>query len=52
MEFHPENFLDALPILGKGMLAIFLVIGILILGVYLLNLAGSRANRGRADKKK
>ena len=47
MEFHPEAFLDALPILGKGMLAIFLVIGVLILGVYLLGAVGSRE-----DKKK
>ena len=46
MEFHPEHFLDALPVLGKGMLAIFLVIGVLILGVYLLNAVG-----GRGDKK-
>ena len=42
MEFHPENFLNALPILGKGMLAIFLVIGVLILGVYVLNTVGNR----------
>ena len=46
MEFHPENFLNALPVLGKGMLAIFLVIGILILGVYLLNAVGNRKNKG------
>lgn len=45
MEFHPESFLSALPILGKGMFAIFLVIGILILGVYLLNAVGSRENK-------
>lgn len=40
MEFHPEQFLAALPTLGKGMLAIFLVIGILICGVYLLGALG------------
>ena len=45
MEFHPENFLNALPVLGKGMIAIFLVIGILILGVYLLNAVGNRKNK-------
>lgn len=45
MEFHPEQFLTALPILGKGMLAIFLVIGILILGVYLLNAISSRTDK-------
>ena len=45
MEFHPENFLNALPVLGKGMLAIFLVICVLILGVYLLNAVGSRREK-------
>lgn len=42
MEFHPENFLNALPVLGKGMFAIFLVIGVLILSVYLLNAIGGK----------
>lgn len=50
MEFHPESFLDALPILGKGMLAIFLVIGVLILGVYLLNAIGSRGKEKEEPK--
>lgn len=47
MNFHPESFLDALPVLGKGMLAIFLVIAVLILGVYVLNAVG---NRGKKQK--
>ncbi len=38
MEFSPEKFLETLPYMGKGMLAIFLVIGIIILAVVLLNL--------------
>lgn len=50
MEFRPESFLDALPILGKGMLAIFLVIGVLILGVYLLNAIGSK-QENKEEKK-
>ena len=36
MGFHPEGFLAALPYMGKGMLGIFIVIGIIILSVYLL----------------
>ena len=40
MEFHPQSFLDTLPYLGKGMLGIFLVMGILILAVCLLNAVG------------
>ena len=42
MEFHPEQFIDALPVMGKGMLAIFLVIGVLICGVYLLGAVGKK----------
>lgn len=45
MEFHPEAFMTTLPYLGKGMLAIFLVIGVLILAVYLLNTLGSRSKK-------
>lgn len=45
MQFHPESFLETLPYLGKGMLAIFLVIGVLILAVYLLNAIGSRTKK-------
>ncbi|MCH5182795.1 MAG: hypothetical protein J1E00_01340 [Oscillospiraceae bacterium] len=45
MEFHPESFVNSLPVLGKGMFAIFLVIGILILGVCLLNAVGNRAGK-------
>ncbi len=35
--FTPEGFLNTLPIMGKGMLGIFIVIGIIILCVALLN---------------
>lgn len=45
MEFHPEAFLQTLPYLGKGMLAIFLVIGVLILAVYLLNKLTGRTKK-------
>ena len=45
MQFHPEAFLNTLPYLGKGMLAIFLVIGLLILAVYLLQTIGKRKKK-------
>ena len=41
MEPRLDYFLSALPIPGKGMLGIFLVTGLLVLGVTLLNNAFS-----------
>ncbi len=35
--FAPENFLDNLPYMGKGMLVIFAVIGIIILATMAIN---------------
>lgn len=35
--FNVDYFLDALPIMGKGMLGIFIVTGVIILIVMLLN---------------
>ena len=32
-----EYFMDALPVIGTGYLGIFIVIGIIILAVYLIN---------------
>lgn len=37
MGINLENFLGSLPIMGKGMLGIFIVTGVIILTVYLLN---------------
>ena len=37
MTFHPENFLTLLSYMGKGMLAIFLVMGVIILITAILN---------------
>ncbi len=39
--FSTENFTQALAIMGKGMLGIFIVIGVIILGITLLNKATS-----------
>ena len=33
----PDKFIDSLPIMGKGMIGIFIVMGIIILTVALLN---------------
>ena len=37
MQFTPLNIYDALPIMGKGMLGIFVVIGVIILATAALN---------------
>ncbi len=37
MGINLENFLGSLPIMGKGMLGIFIVTAVIILVVYLLN---------------
>jgi len=36
-KFEPEQFIDYLPYMGKGMLAILIVIGIIILVTAVLN---------------
>lgn len=37
MEINVELFLETLPIMLKGMVGIFAVTGVIILGIYLLN---------------
>jgi len=36
-EFEPEKFIDMLPYMGKGMLVIFVIIGVIILATVLIN---------------
>ncbi len=36
-QFSPEAFVTSLPIMGKGMLGIFIVTAIIVLVIYLLN---------------
>ncbi len=36
MNFNTEAFMNTLPIMGKGMLGIFIVTGVIILSMYLL----------------
>ncbi len=48
--FTPDKFVDALPIMGNGMLGIFIVMGIIILCVSGLNSLGSRPKKEKKDK--
>lgn len=45
IDFHPERFIDNLPYMGKGMLGIFIVIGIIIVSVYLLAKIGNKGDK-------
>ena len=48
----PEGILETAPILGKGMLGIFIVMGIIILCVTLLNHFGSPDRKSKKEAKK
>ena len=37
LSFHPENFLSSSAFMGKGMLAIFVTIGIIVIVTAILN---------------
>ena len=56
MEYHfdltPEELITTAPIMGKGMLGIFLVMGIIILCVSLLNHFGSPDRKKKREEKK
>ncbi len=47
--FTPEKFIDALPIMGTGMLGIFIVMGIIILCVGGLNRIGTGKKKKPSD---
>lgn len=47
--FTPDKFMSALPIMGKGMLGIFIVTGIIILTVAILNRATAK-KKPKEDK--
>lgn len=42
--FQPEKFLDMLGYMGKGMLVIFVIIGVIILATMLINKTFSNKN--------
>lgn len=48
--FNPGAFLDTLPYMGKGMLGIFLVIGIIIAITSLLNAVTSKIDKNKDNK--
>ncbi len=48
----PENLMETAPIMGKGMLGIFIVMGIIILCVSALNSLGSPDRQKKRDEKK
>lgn len=53
LAFNPENFAKNLPYMGRGMLGIFIVIGIIIGITYLLNFltAPKKKDDKKEDKK-
>lgn len=40
--FSPDKFVQTMPILGKGMIGIFIVTAVLVLTITLLNKSGSK----------
>ena len=48
--FTPEKFIETLPIMGTGMLGIFVVMGVIIVTVSALNNLGSRSKKEKKDK--
>ena len=48
----PENLAQTAPIMGKGMIGIFIVMGIIILCVNLLNNLGSPERKQKREAKK
>lgn len=52
MEFSLENLLSALPIMGKGMLGIFIVTAVIILVVTALNYTTSPREKKKKDENK
>ena len=48
----PENLSQTVPIMGKGMVGIFIVMGIIILCVTLLNNLGSPERKQKKEAKK
>ena len=45
MNFEPSNFISSLPYMGRGMLGIFVAIGIIVLSIVLLNKASGRSQK-------
>ena len=53
IKWHPEEFLPNLKYMGIGMLCIFIVIGVIILSIFLVNFCVNRFSKdGKAKKVK
>ena len=50
IKINPDNMLDSLQYMWKGMLCIFAVIGVIIVSVYIMNGASARAEAIKASK--
>lgn len=48
-QFEPMNFVKSFSIVGAGMLGIFIVIGIIILSVVILNAITKKKNKNKKD---
>lgn len=49
LEFNFDRFLKSFQYMGKGMLGIFIVIGIIVVGISLLNKLSSREKKNNND---
>ncbi len=47
IEWHPKESLDVLPMMGKGMLVIFVIIGVIIISTLLINKIFSKKNNDK-----
>lgn len=47
LEWHPEDAFDVLPKMGKGMLVIFVIIGVIIISTLLINKVFSKKNNDK-----
>ena len=48
--FTPDKFVESLPIMGTGMLGIFVVMGVIILCVSGLNALGNKPKKEKKNK--
>ena len=51
IKWKPDDFLSSLEIMGKGMLCIFIVIGVIIASVYLVRFFSKRASKKKTEEK-
>ena len=49
MEINTQAFLDSLPIMGSGLLGIFIVTAVIIIGIYILKVATKKKAETEAN---